>query len=49
VLADAALDFTDLITANYCSSEGVVLMTDDFDFAGSGLEIITANWKLLNS
>jgi len=43
------LDFTDLILADYCSSESAVLMTDDFDFAGRGMEIITANPKILRS
>jgi len=44
-----SLDFTDLILADYCSSETVVLMTDDFDFAGLGMEIITANPRMLRS
>lgn len=44
---DGALDFSDLIAADYCLAEKIVLMTDDFDFAGTPIEIITANRRLL--
>lgn len=44
---DGTLDFTDLILADYCSAETMILMTDDADFAGCGLEVITANRRLL--
>jgi predicted nucleic acid-binding protein len=46
---DGELDFSDLIMTDYCKSEKFVLMTDDFDFADCGIEIITANRKLLKS
>lgn len=41
------LDFSDLILSDFCSSEGLVLMTDDADFAECNFEIITANRRLL--
>ncbi|MBR1235736.1 hypothetical protein [Bradyrhizobium sp. AUGA SZCCT0182] len=45
---DGSMDFTDMITTKYCASEDVVLMTDDRDFVGCNLEIITANKRLLD-
>jgi len=46
---DGTLDFSDIIMADYCTSESLVLMTDDADYAGCGLEIITANRRLLSA
>jgi hypothetical protein len=33
--------------ANHCCQEKLYLMTDDWDFQGRGISIITANKKLL--
>jgi hypothetical protein len=41
------LDFSDLILAQHCAQEDLYLMTDDFDFSGTAVRLITANRKLL--
>jgi len=41
------IDFSDLMLVNHCSQEKLYLMTDDRDFQGRGVSIITANRKLL--
>jgi len=45
-LGDA--DFNDLMISDVCRSHGLKLVTDDSDFRGYGLEILTANPKLLS-
>lgn len=40
------LDFTDLVLMQQCLHEDLYLMTDDFDFFGTGLRLITANKKM---
>ncbi len=42
-------DFNDLIFTEICKSRNMVLVTHDGDFKGSGLEVLTANRKLLGS
>ena len=39
------LDFNDISIRNLCLEREFVLVTDDIDFKGSGLEIATANTK----
>jgi hypothetical protein len=39
-------DFSDLILVEFCRTEGIYVMTDDADYAGSGVDIITANKKM---
>ncbi|MCJ2080665.1 PIN domain-containing protein [Methylobacterium sp. J-090] len=46
-LCEGTLDFVDLILRDYCLSEKVMILTDDSDFRGSGLTIITANRTML--
>jgi predicted nucleic acid-binding protein len=41
------IDFSDLMLANHCCQEKLYLMTDDMDFQGRGVPIITANKRLL--
>jgi predicted nucleic acid-binding protein len=40
-------DFNDQIIADLCQKRGLKLVTDDGDFAGHGLPIVTANRRLL--
>jgi predicted nucleic acid-binding protein len=40
-------DFNDLLLAHLCRTEALTFLTDDADFRGSGLAILTANAKLL--
>lgn len=40
-------DFNDQMLAELCKSQGWTLVTDDGDFKGSGLDLVTANKKLL--
>ena len=40
-------DFNDQIFSEICKNEGLILVTDDGDFKGSGLTILTANSRLL--
>ena len=42
------LDFSDVILAEHCVQEGCYFMTDDADFNGSGLRLITANRRLIS-
>ena len=42
-------DFNDLVIAQTCAQNGLVLITDDADFAGAGIQILTANLRLLNA
>ncbi len=42
-------DFNDLIFTEICKNRGMILVTHDGDFKSSGLEVLTANRKLLNS
>lgn len=41
------LDLNDLLLAHLCRTQGLTLVTDDADFRGSGLAILTANAQLL--
>ncbi len=41
------IDFSDLMLVNHCSQEKFCLMTDDIDYHGCGITIITANKKLI--
>jgi predicted nucleic acid-binding protein len=45
--ASGDFDFNDQIIANTCHANELVLVTDDADFAGSDLIILTANSNLL--
>ncbi len=40
-------DFNDLLLAHLCGTQALTLVTDDADFQGSGLPILTANSRLL--
>lgn len=40
-------DLNDLLLAELCSAQGLTLMTDDADFRGCGVRILTANARLL--
>ena len=44
---DGESDFNDLVLADLCKSKALKLVTDDGDFKGKGLTILTANKKLL--
>lgn len=39
-------DFTDVVIERFCRAEGVVLMTDDADFAEADVTLISANKRL---
>jgi hypothetical protein len=39
-------DFTDLVLIGFCRQENLYVMTDDADYSGSGIGIITANKKM---
>lgn len=40
-------DFNDLILTQLCKRQGFTLVTDDVDFRGSELKILTGNRRLL--
>lgn len=40
-------DFNDQILTNLCKSKGLKLVTDDGDFKGCGIPVVTANKRLL--
>ncbi|MEI8174248.1 MAG: PIN domain-containing protein [Deltaproteobacteria bacterium] len=40
-------DFNDQVFISLCSSKGLTLVTDDGDFKGCGIPVITANKRLL--
>lgn len=44
---DGESDFNDLVLADLCKSKALKLVTDDGDFKGKDLTILTANKKLL--
>lgn len=41
-------DFNDIVIEDLCKSRGLTLLTDDGDFSGKGIDILTANEKLKN-
>ena len=41
-------DFNDQMLTELCKSRGLTFVTDDGDFKGLGLSLITANKKLLS-
>jgi len=41
------IDFSDIVLAEHCAKENLHLMTDDGDFHGRGVSIITANRRLI--
>ncbi len=41
-------DFNDLVLADLCKSKGFKLVTDDGDFKGKDVVVLTANKRLLN-
>lgn len=41
-------DFNDQILTGICTTNSLVLVTHDFDFKGKGINILTANRKILN-
>jgi hypothetical protein len=43
----ACIDFTDLVLVGFCRKENLYMMTDDADYAGSGLDIISANQRMV--
>jgi hypothetical protein len=43
------LDFSDLVLREFCRKQDAMLMTDDADFAGCDLTLITANKWLLKA
>ncbi len=44
--SEQRIDFSDKIIIEFCKKENLYLVTDDADYAGCGLAIITANKKL---
>jgi len=40
-------DFNDLVLVELCRSKGFMLVTDDGDFKGKGITVLTANRRLL--
>jgi predicted nucleic acid-binding protein len=40
-------DFNDQVLARLCQSQGLLLVTHDADFKGKGLDILTANKRIL--
>ena len=47
--SEGSSDFNDLVIADLCRKNDLKLVTDDGDFAGVDLPILTANEKLLTS
>jgi predicted nucleic acid-binding protein len=45
--AAGMLDMSDIVIREHCSRNGYVLVTDDADFLDCGLEVVTANPKVL--
>ena len=45
--AQGKSDFNDLMLCELCRARGLTFVTDDVDFRGSGLRILTANRRLL--
>lgn len=45
--AEGGTDFNDQVIRELCNSRGLKLVTDDGDFSGQGISIITANRRLL--
>lgn len=45
--AEGGTDFNDQVIRELCNSRGLKLVTDDGDFDGRGISIITANRRLL--
>ena len=45
--ADGGNDFNDQVFKELCKSRGLKLVTDDSDFKGQGISILTANNRLL--
>jgi hypothetical protein len=45
--ATGDLDFNDQILTSLCDRTGLKLVTDDGDFRGRGISVITANQRLL--
>lgn len=43
----AKADLNDLVLARLCTAKGLMFVTDDADFKGQGLNLLTANSKLL--
>jgi predicted nucleic acid-binding protein len=46
---DGVFDMSDLMLRDHCKKEGLFLMTDDRDFAGCGVTVITANKRALKA
>lgn len=44
--AKGSADMNDLLLANLCRANGWLIMTDDADFAGLGVSIVTANTNM---
>jgi hypothetical protein len=44
---DGKSDFNDLVLVELCKSKALKLVTDDGDFKGKDITILTANKKLL--
>ena len=47
-VAQGKLDFGDLLIAETCRTQSLTLVTNDADFKGLGIPILTANGKLLS-
>lgn len=45
--SDGDSDFNDLVLADLCKSKALKFVTDDGDFKGKGITVLTANKKLL--
>ena len=45
---NGGIDFNDQVIREACKRNGLKLVTDDGDFAGQGIPILTANRRLLN-
>ncbi len=46
--ASGGNDFNDQVFGELCKSKGLKLVTDDGDFKGQGIPILTANYRLLS-
>ena len=47
-LTVSTLDFNDKLIELLCKKKGMILLTHDFDFSSSDVDILSANSKFLN-
>lgn len=48
-ICEGRLDLTDIVIRDFCRANDVYLMTDDADYRGSGLKLISSNRRLANA